>query len=30
MKWYYWVILADLLVVAITAILMMGMSTQNV
>jgi hypothetical protein len=30
MKWYYWVILAGLLVVAITVILMMGMSTQNV
>ena len=30
MKWYYWVILAGLLVVAITVILMMGMNTQNV
>ena len=30
MKWYYWLILAGLLVVAITVILMMGMSTQNV
>jgi hypothetical protein len=30
MKWYYWLILAGLLVVAIEAILMMVMATQNV
>jgi hypothetical protein len=30
MKWYYWIILAGILVVAISVILMMGMSTQNV
>ena len=30
MKWYYWIILAGVLVVAITIILMIGMSTQNV
>jgi hypothetical protein len=30
MKWYYWLVVATVLVIVLTVILMMGMSTQNV
>lgn len=30
MKWYYWLVVAAVLVIVLTVTLMMGMSTQNV